>query len=200
MVRPTREMRPQALRGPIVSRGMGTTWGGTATGFETDDEGGNPESFPHGDMGATETVDAADGNHHNGTLDQDCTVTVAAFADGTITFSVYQDGTGGWGITWSGVDFGDGDDQPDQTADSATDYTFIADDGNVRGYKAGGGGSSVGALDDLSDVTIIAPAEDDDLRYNGSVWVNDARKWEAVTNGEDVFVWEGDDLVHEWSS
>lgn len=23
-------------------------------------------------------------------------------------------------------------------------------------------------------------------------------RWEAVTNGEDVFVWEGDDLVHEW--
>ena len=22
--------------------------------------------------------------------------------------------------------------------------------------------------------------------------------WEAVTDGEDVFVWEGDDLVHEW--
>ncbi len=24
------------------------------------------------------------------------------------------------------------------------------------------------------------------------------RVWEAVTDGEDVFVWEGDDLVHEW--
>ena len=31
-------------------------------------------------------------------------------------------------------------------------------------------------------------------------WVNDARKWEAVTDGEDVFVWDGDDLVHEWNA
>lgn len=25
-------------------------------------------------------------------------------------------------------------------------------------------------------------------------------RWEAVTNGEDIFVWEGDDLVHEWKA
>jgi hypothetical protein len=25
-------------------------------------------------------------------------------------------------------------------------------------------------------------------------------RWEAVTDGEDVFVWEGDDLVHEWKA
>lgn len=54
-------------------------------------------------------------------------------------------------------------------------------------------------LDDLDDVTITAPAEDDDLRFDGAVWINDPRKWEAVTDGEDVFVWEGDDLVHEWN-
>lgn len=56
------------------------------------------------------------------------------------------------------------------------------------------------ALNDLTDVTITAPAEDDDLRYNGSVWVNDPRKWEVVTDGEDVLVWFGDDLVFEWNS
>lgn len=64
---------------------------------------------------------------------------------------------------------------------------------------ASGGGSSVEELDDLSDVVITAPAEDDDLRYDGAAWVNDPRKWEAVTDGEDVFVWESDDLVHEWN-
>lgn len=57
----------------------------------------------------------------------------------------------------------------------------------------------VADLDDLSDVTITAPAEDDELRYVDGEWINDPRKWEAVTNGEDVFVWEGDDLVHEWN-
>jgi hypothetical protein len=60
------------------------------------------------------------------------------------------------------------------------------------------GGGGVSDLDDLGDVIITAPAEDDTLRYDGSVWVNDNRRWEAVTNGTDVFVWEGSDLVHEW--
>ena len=55
-------------------------------------------------------------------------------------------------------------------------------------------------LDDLSDVTITSATEDDDLRFNGSLWVNDARKWEALTDGEDIFVWEGDALVHDWST
>ena len=41
--------------------------------------------------------------------------------------------------------------------------------------------------------------EGDDLRYDGSEWVADPAKWEAVTNGEDVFVWEDDDLVHEFN-
>jgi hypothetical protein len=61
------------------------------------------------------------------------------------------------------------------------------------------GGSSVTNLDDLLDVISESPATDDDLRYDGSHWINDARKWEAVTNGEDIFVWEDDDLVHEWN-
>ncbi len=62
------------------------------------------------------------------------------------------------------------------------------------------GGAGATALDDLTDVVITSPTLDDDLRYDGAFWVNDPRRWEAVTNGEDVFVWEGDDLVHEWRS
>jgi predicted GH43/DUF377 family glycosyl hydrolase len=55
-------------------------------------------------------------------------------------------------------------------------------------------------LDDLSDVAISSPIEGDILRFDGGTWVNYAGHWEAVTDGEDVFVWEGDDLVHEWST
>lgn len=62
------------------------------------------------------------------------------------------------------------------------------------------GSAHVTALDGLSDVTITSPTTDDDLRFNGSQWVNDDRKWEAVTGGEDVFVWDGDDLLYDWSS
>jgi hypothetical protein len=111
-----------------------------ATGtFETTDGGGNPESQDHGTLGATETIDAANGNHHRGTLDQACTITVAPFSDGSIEVVIYQNGTGGFGITWSGADFGGADDQPDQTASAATIYTFLSDDGTVYGFKAGGG-------------------------------------------------------------
>jgi hypothetical protein len=57
------------------------------------------------------------------------------------------------------------------------------------------------SLDELSDVVIDSLADDDDLRYSAAAghWINDPRKWEAVTDGEDVFVWEDDDLVHEWN-
>jgi hypothetical protein len=79
--------------------------------------------------------------------------------------------------------------------------TFTKDSGaNVWDLEIGddpfGGGAT--ALDDLTDVAITAVAADDTLRYRGGEWVNDNRRWEAVTDGEDVFVWESDDLVHEW--
>lgn len=123
----------QAAIDEIVAGGLG--------GFETYDEGGNPLSQDHGSMGATETIDAADGNHHTGTLDASCTITVAAFNAGSIVFVVTQDGTGGWDITWSGVTFGGADDQPDQTAGNVTVYTFLSSGGTVYGFKAGGGAS-----------------------------------------------------------
>jgi hypothetical protein len=63
--------------------------------------------------------------------------------------------------------------------------------------SSGGGGAE--SLDDLTDVALGTPVEDDDLRFDGESWINDPRKWEAVTNGEDIFVWESDDLVHEWN-
>ena len=86
---------------------------------------------------------------------------------------------------------------------TSTAQTLITYEGRTSitlgAYILGSGGGGATELDDLTDVTITAPAEDDDLRYNGSQWVNDPRKWEAVTDGENVFVWSGDDLVHEWN-
>ena len=76
--------------------------------------------------------------------------------------------------------------------------SLYTNSGSTNITELGTGGAS--DLDDLTDVTISSATLDDDLRYNGSVWVNDARKWEAVTDGEDVFVWDGDDLVHDWST
>lgn len=80
------------------------------------------------------------------------------------------------------------------TAGSATEaniFSQVFTDSSIFGTGAS-------ALDDLTDVVIASPQEDDTLRYVGGQWVNDNRRWEAVTDGEDVFVWSGDDLVHEW--
>jgi hypothetical protein len=117
-----------------------------------------------------------------------------------------RDGGTSWFGGWWGASGGSDltiEDEGTPLATAATTLDFVG-----AGVTASGTGATktitipggAGALDDLTDVTITAPAEDDDLRYNGSVWVNDARKWEVVTNGEDIFVWESDDLVYEWSS
>jgi hypothetical protein len=65
----------------------------------------------------------------------------------------------------------------------------------------GTGATAIVSLDELTDVVLDSVADDDDLRYSAAAghWFNDPRKWEAVTDGEDVFVWEDDDLVHEWN-
>lgn len=45
-------------------------------------------------------------------------------------------------------------------------------DGNKFGAASAGGGSSVGALDDLTDVVLTAPEEFQSLVYDGTTWVN----------------------------
>jgi hypothetical protein len=69
-----------------------------------------------------------------------------------------------------------------QTAANALDLiAFLSDGAGWIGIHAGGG-SSVVALDDLSDVTITSPAAGDVLTRSGSGWVN-----EAPTATDDVF-------------
>lgn len=66
----------------------------------------------------------------------------------------------------------------------------------------GGGGPVATTLDNLSDVTITSPAEDDTLRYVGGVWVNDNRRWEPVTSNPGTgpeIVFSGDDIVMTWA-
>jgi len=63
-------------------------------------------------------------------------------------------------------------------------------------------GTTTFTLDQLDDVDLSTPPVDGDtLVYveEEGLWIAQAPgKWEAVTNGEDIFVWEDDDLVHEW--
>lgn len=119
--------------------------------------GGVATPVDHGNMGATETIDADDGDWHRGTLDANCTITVQGFTVDeaqVVLVKIAQDATGGWDITWDGdVIFSD-DDQPGQAANSVTWFVLWSDEGDsvVYGEKVGGTGSSV----DLSDATPLA--------------------------------------------
>lgn len=85
-------------------------------------------------------------------------------------------------------------------ADTGTDNVWAANTPSDQ-FPASGGAS---ALDDLTDVTISAPAADDQLQYIGGVWVNNSRRWEPVvtdpgTGPELVFDGTGD-IVMTWVS
>jgi hypothetical protein len=64
--------------------------------------GGEDTVYAHGNMGATETFDPANGNWHTGTFNAACTFTLTAPRTGkgcTIFLELAQDGTGGWAVT-----------------------------------------------------------------------------------------------------
>ena len=160
------------------------------------------ELLQDGTGGRTITLPSSVTNKTELEADQDTTLDTTSLLvllsrdGGTTWYGGWWGGSGGSDLTI--------EDEGTPLATAATTLDFVG-----AGVTASGTGVTKtitipGAsgidLDDLGDVTITAPAEDDDLRYNGSVWVNDPRKWEVVTDGEDVFVWEDDDLVYEWSS
>jgi hypothetical protein len=161
----------------------------------------------HGSMGAAEEFDFSVGSDHEGVQNADLTVTLTATTAGEaawLTLVLTQDGTGGHSLTLPGsvANAADVEAAWDQTPSTVNVLTLFTYDGGTTwyGFLAGGsGGSAGGSLDEHDDVIITGPAEDDELRFNGSSWVNDARKWEVVTDGEDVLVWEDDDLVYEWN-
>lgn len=134
------------------------------------------------------TVDRDNGTWQYGTLTGNVTLTFSAVDSGKdigFTLELTQDGTGGRTITWPGSVTWLGGSEPthDTTADTTTLWTFLSRDGGTTWIGGQLGGSSVGALDDLSDVTITSPAADEVLRYNGSAWVNDDRIWRPLMDG-----------------
>jgi hypothetical protein len=207
------------VQGPFVNfaSGTGTAFSvssntltisntGPVGDFLTADDGAGDILSTVAASGAAETIDLADGNVHDVTLTDDCTFTFTGAAAGrarSFTLVLRQGASPPHVVTWPGsVVWPAGSAPTLQTDLNDVDVLtfFTLDGGTVWFGFATGGGSSVGALDDLSDVVITGEAEDDDLRFDGTNWVNDPRKWEPVTAGEDVFVWSGDDLVMDWSS
>ena len=156
--------------------------------------------------GASQTIDLADGNGHDVTLDAaSCAIAFDGATASTVCIGflrLRQDGTGGRLATWdASISFASGS-APTLTTDANAydDFTFVSlDGGTTWTLYSGAGGSSVGALDDLSDVTITSPAENDQLQRISGEWVNNARRWEPVTSGGEI-VFDGDgDVVMSWA-
>lgn len=90
----------------------------------------------HGMLGATETFDAAASDVHSGTLDQACTFTLsnpsASGRQTTLTMHIYQDGTGGFAVTWPASVKGDpAEPAIVTTAGTLTIYTLGVIDGGT---------------------------------------------------------------------
>jgi hypothetical protein len=154
--------------------------------------GGADRFLDHGPIGATETIDGADGSWHSITLDVNATLTFTGFpatVDGDpvawlLVLKVVQDSSGGNSITWpASVVWIDPGTAPtlDTTANSVEWVEFATTDGGVTwyGFHHTSGVASL-ALDDLTDVTITSVTTGDRLRYNGTDWSNSAALWVPV--------------------
>lgn len=122
--------------------------------------GGAETPVDHGNMGATETIDASVGTWHRGTLNTNCAITVTGYtADEAVVMVVKidQDGTGGFSITWDADVLFVGDDQPNQAATSVTYYVLWSDEGDTNIY-----GVRVGVALDIE--TLTTTETDTDLR------------------------------------
>jgi hypothetical protein len=154
-----------------------------------DIEGVSETVIDHGTMGAAETFDASAGHDHEGVQDANLTVTLTGATSGEaawMTLVLTQDGGGGNTINLPSSVLNEAEIEAawDTTAGAVNILTAFSYDGGTTWYAAllGGGGSSVGALDDLSDVTITSVATADRLRYDGSAY--DGTNWLPAVDGD----------------
>lgn len=94
--------------------------------------------------GATETIDAADGNVHDVTLDADCVLTLTGATVGVVcalTILLREDGSGGWNVTWPGSVVWPSGVTPtlDTTASAVNVFTLFTLDGGSEwlGFQVG---------------------------------------------------------------
>lgn len=141
--------------------------------------------------GATETIDVSAARTYDVTLSADCTFTLSGSVNAEawfVTLILRQDGTGGWEATWPGSVVWPGGSAPVLSADPGAVDVFVlfTVDGGTEwfGFPTGSTSSALVAdLDDLTDVTLTAPAEGQQLAYRSGTWVNETpptARWELV--------------------
>jgi len=139
--------------------GDGTWVADAADTFLTKTRGAGETAFSHGNMGAAETIDLADGNVHIGTLDANCALTFTGYSTGGdgISFALFvtQDGTGGRTVAFPAevVNGAALAAALDTTASMLQIVSFVSPDGgtSVYGFIAGAGVTDHGALSGLAD-------------------------------------------------
>jgi hypothetical protein len=119
----------------------------------------------HGNLGSTETFDAAIG-WHSGTLDANCTFTLTAAPTGTASslfLELAQNGTGGWTITLPASVVNKADIEGDQitTASETTFLVLVSRDGGTTWYggwwgQDTGSGGGVDVEDDGTPLSTTA--------------------------------------------
>jgi hypothetical protein len=158
----------------LFSRDGGTTIygavvGGGGTGdFLTIADGGGGTVQAHGNLGAAETIDTANGNYHWGTLDANCTFTFTTIVDTAerwFTLELIEDGTGGWTVTWpaSVVWLGGSVPTHTTTAGTTTIYAFFTRNGGttwIGGQLGGGSGSALTIEDEGTPLATAATTLD----------------------------------------
>ncbi len=133
------------------------TTGVTPTGFVTNTLGGKEVYQTIAALGATHTLDLANGNGFDATLTANCTLAFAGATAGTLCsfmLLLRQDGTGGWTTTWPGSVIWPGGSAPTlvTTASTAQVLTFFSLDGGTTwyGFPTGTAGATGTAGGDLS--------------------------------------------------
>lgn len=144
-----------------VPNGSLTVAGTVATLHYVQPFGGGVEDYQTiAALGATYTLDLANGNGFDATLTADCTLTFAGATAGTMCsfmLLLRQDGTGGWTTTWPGSVIWAGGSAPtlDTTPSTASVLTFFTLDGGTTWYGFSTGTTLVFSTTD--GVTTVDP-------------------------------------------
>jgi hypothetical protein len=184
----------------------------TATGFVLSSHGGEEVYQTIAALGATHTLDLANGNGFDATLTANCTLTFSGATAGTLCsfmLLLRQNGTGGWTTTWPGSVVWAGGTAPtlSTTLSTASVLTFFTLDGGTTWYGfPTGEGTALGTAIPLVESgtgaagTAVAASHEDHVHPAVAVDVDTLHEivMQTGTSSPPVPIWNsaGDDWVY----
>ena len=160
-----------------------------------------------GNMASSQTLDLSRGDYFAGTIVANTTFAfsnpdASGLADDFVV-EVTEDGTGSHTLTWPGSVSWIGGTTPthDGTAAGVEAYVFYTRNGGsvYRGARVGGGAIAHSSNTYSGTVTFTTPSDTLAITSPSTNTLAFLQPFadEVVTNGEDVLVWHGSDLVHD---